>query len=560
MYFSPSRIFSIIVSLLVFFLFCDSAIATESITIQNILKIKTYITNPNGSFSFSSYGSAIAIGSWRILTNAHVILGVDDEPTWLYEICFSADFEKIPVCHGLARLIAYDTVADLAILDLSHTKSLQPFLFASSKLAIGSYVSMYGYPAIGGDTITRTEWKIAGFEQSMYKIDGNIDHGNSGGGAFNSSWELVGIPTAVAADNASIGYMIPVKRIQEFLSKKTDNYEIYTPTTNISFLKFLQKNQSYHINTPIFQWNDLIVRNPRRYGFILKSSMVSSDNKMINLSFSDSYDRVHFAISCTDDAGGITGWQARLNWLISEKNLYPTWDISSLDEKDFLTIFSSKKGYKSWIILYYKKYDACYVDMDYLDSHKDNKSLSKAINFLKKEVSFRQEYTLKNSHNNSYFKIEQTPKDVRVIRSIDILGIESVVLGLGFTSWQWVNATIEWNEYATISELWIALGTDFGEVKTWKDYIALGVKSWIESANIQNIILSENQKWIIYSNYNNDKKTTTVVFEYTYKTQNNKYAYWTWSASMKGDQNIHIDRIKKLFIGLIYPGKSFLVD
>ena len=50
-------------SLLVFFLFCDSAIATESITIQNILKIKTYITNPNGSFSFSSYGSAIAIGS-----------------------------------------------------------------------------------------------------------------------------------------------------------------------------------------------------------------------------------------------------------------------------------------------------------------------------------------------------------------------------------------------------------------------------------------------------------------------------------------------------------------
>ncbi len=72
--------------------------------------------------------------------------------------------------------------------------------------------------------------------------------------------------------------------------------------------------------------------------------------------------------------------------------------------------------------------------MDYLDSHKDNKSLSKAINFLKKEVSFRQEYTLKNSHNNSYFKIEQTPKDVRVIRSIDILGIESVVLGLGFTS------------------------------------------------------------------------------------------------------------------------------
>lgn len=107
--------------------------------------------------------------------------------------------------------------------------------------------------------------------------------------------------------------MIPVKRIQEFLNKKTDNYEIYTSTINTSFLKFLHRNQSYRINTPIFQWNDLMVRNPRRYSFTLKSSMVSSDNKMINLNFSDSYDRVHFTISCTDDAGIITGWQARLN-------------------------------------------------------------------------------------------------------------------------------------------------------------------------------------------------------------------------------------------------------
>lgn len=83
------------------------------------------------------------------------------------------------------------------------------------------------------------------------------------------------------------------------------------------------------------------------------------------------------------------------------------------------------------------------MDIDYLDSHKDNKSLSKALNFLKKEVSFRQEYILKNSHNNSYFKIEKTPKDVRVIRSIDALGTESVVLGLELIPGQWNNATIE---------------------------------------------------------------------------------------------------------------------
>lgn len=38
----------------------------------------------------------------------------------------------------------------------------------------------------------------------MYKIDGSIDHGNSGGGAFNNSGELVGIPTAVASDTLSL--------------------------------------------------------------------------------------------------------------------------------------------------------------------------------------------------------------------------------------------------------------------------------------------------------------------------------------------------------------------
>jgi hypothetical protein len=48
-------------------------------------------------------------------------------------------------------------VADLAILELNITKSLQSFSFATAKLAIGSYVSMYGYPGIGGETITRTD-------------------------------------------------------------------------------------------------------------------------------------------------------------------------------------------------------------------------------------------------------------------------------------------------------------------------------------------------------------------------------------------------------------------
>ncbi len=187
MRFLTSRLFYILVSLVALFCINMSASATESSIIKNIIKIKNYEIRSDGSYVFKSYGSAIAISPSRILTNAHVITGTDDLPTGHYEVCFSANFEVAPVCRDTVRLIAYDTVADLAILELSHTNSLSPFILASTKIAIGSYVSMYGYPAIGGETITRTEGKIAGYEQTMYKIDGRIDHGNSGGGAFNNS-------------------------------------------------------------------------------------------------------------------------------------------------------------------------------------------------------------------------------------------------------------------------------------------------------------------------------------------------------------------------------------
>lgn len=374
----------------VLFIFVSIAILTLSVSardediIKNVIKIKTYELRTDGSYVFKGYGSAIAISASQVLTNAHVILDADDVPTGRYEVCFSVDFEKVPVCRETARLIAYDTVADLALLELPHTNSLTPFTLASSKVALGSYVSMYGYPGIGGETITRTEGKIAGYEQTMYKIDGSIDHGNSGGGAFNNSGELVGIPTAVASDNASIGYMIPIQRIHSFLAKRTNNYEIYTHSIDRSFIKFLLRVQSYTSKKASLQWRDLLVRNSRPFGFVLQSSMVSSDNTMMNWIFTDSYERVKFTLSCTSDAGGILGWQARRDGMRKEQELYPTWRMKIADDSKYLTIYSSSKGYNPSITLYFKEYDACFAEISYLDEKKDAKSLEKALKFLKK--------------------------------------------------------------------------------------------------------------------------------------------------------------------------------
>jgi S1-C subfamily serine protease len=114
----------------------DPVSGSESDIIRNVVKIKSYESRPDGSYVFSSYGSAVAISLSHILTNAHVILGKDGMPTLNYEVCFSTDFERVPVCRDTARLIAYDSVVDLALLELSHTRSLSPFVFASSKIAI----------------------------------------------------------------------------------------------------------------------------------------------------------------------------------------------------------------------------------------------------------------------------------------------------------------------------------------------------------------------------------------------------------------------------------------
>lgn len=92
----------------------------------------------------------------------------------------TGDFISLPKCFLSARLLSYDTEADLAL--LRPESSIPSFLvtsFSEKKIDLASTVNIYGYPAIGGRTITSTSGKIAGFENSVYKLDATIDHGNS---------------------------------------------------------------------------------------------------------------------------------------------------------------------------------------------------------------------------------------------------------------------------------------------------------------------------------------------------------------------------------------------
>jgi S1-C subfamily serine protease len=75
----------------------------------------------------------------------------------------------------------------------------------SDDLEIGDTLNIFGYPSIGGETITFTSGNVSGFTseagiqgRAWIKTDATISGGNSGGTAVDENGLLVGVPTQAA--------------------------------------------------------------------------------------------------------------------------------------------------------------------------------------------------------------------------------------------------------------------------------------------------------------------------------------------------------------------------
>ncbi len=145
--------------------------------------------------------------------------------------------------------------------------------------------------------------------------------------------------------------------------------------------------------------------------------------------------------------------------------------------------------------------------------------------------------------------------DTRVIRSIDLFGSESILLGFKISERQWINATIEGNEYASVQELGTGLGIDMTTSQTLEQYLSALRGSGVERDDISIIELGSGKKGILITHYNPEKKTTSVTFQYIYKTSFDEYAYWSWSSNITGDRNIDLTRFKKILASFVYPGE-----
>jgi S1-C subfamily serine protease len=190
----------------------------------------------NGELTPHYTGSGtILTSSGVILTNAHVASpasqgDAENEPDAL-GIAIIASEDKPPVASYLAKVLAVDGYMDLAVIQIVSTidgadvdtSGLNlPFveLGDSNQTHVGDHLNIFGFPGIGGDTITFTEGSVSGFisedqlgDRAWIKTDATIAGGNSGGLAADDRARIIGVPT-IAASGGS-GEVTDCRQIQD---------------------------------------------------------------------------------------------------------------------------------------------------------------------------------------------------------------------------------------------------------------------------------------------------------------------------------------------------------
>lgn len=157
-----------------------------------------------------------------ILTNQHVVDSSDleqDLPTGTrimpdtMAIYLTQRSDRPPVLSYLATVVAQSSQRDLAVVRVD--RNLKGERIDSSKLNLpavgfgdsdllepGDSLYLFGFPGIGGDTITFTAGVVSGFTyqrnlgyRAWIKTDATLAGGNSGGAAVSDDGLLIGVPT-----------------------------------------------------------------------------------------------------------------------------------------------------------------------------------------------------------------------------------------------------------------------------------------------------------------------------------------------------------------------------
>ncbi|MGF1507038.1 MAG: serine protease [Anaerolineae bacterium] len=183
---------------------------TGSISIEDIVaaSVQIYAADTAGRILWTGSGTMIS-PTGEILTNCHVaceapvlVIAVTDTPDLPPEERYIAEIRFADQALDLALI---QIVADINGNAISPTDLPALQIGDSSSLSLGDPVRIFGYPGVGGETITFTSGSVSGFqtqgtERIGIKTDADIASGNSGGTAVDAAGRLIGVPTLVNPD------------------------------------------------------------------------------------------------------------------------------------------------------------------------------------------------------------------------------------------------------------------------------------------------------------------------------------------------------------------------
>jgi len=173
-----------------------------------------------------SLGSGVIVRSdGYLLTNNHVIDGATDITVTL------GDNRELK-----AKVIGADPKTDIAVLKVDASNLPTLAMADSSKSRVGDIVLAMGNPFGLGQTVTmgiisaegRTNLGIEDYEDFI-QTDAPINPGNSGGALINTRGELVGINTAILANNGGnqgVGFAVPMNLAHSVMTQVMDHGKV----------------------------------------------------------------------------------------------------------------------------------------------------------------------------------------------------------------------------------------------------------------------------------------------------------------------------------------------
>ncbi|WP_369234272.1 MarP family serine protease [Streptomyces sp. R21] len=173
-------------------------------------------------------GTGFVFGNRRVMTNAHVVGGVD-EPT----VQIGGEGRKYD-----ATVVLYDWERDIAVLDVPNLNA--PALqFTSTDATSGDDAIVAGFPQNGSYNVqpARVRGRITAngpdiyhrgtVRRDVYSLYATVRQGNSGGPLLTPDGRVYGVVFAKSLDNDDTGYALTADEVQEDIAKgRTANQQV----------------------------------------------------------------------------------------------------------------------------------------------------------------------------------------------------------------------------------------------------------------------------------------------------------------------------------------------